>query len=104
MIPVWGLIENNNFPHIFVLYAYPCFFTTLVFVKLEAVSLGHPWSTREITPQEQAMVKRALGRAPRIIRSSQWTCRLIGWSPHSRTMYELYGLTEAEVKVVEGKK
>ena len=71
IIPVWSLIQNNNFPHMFVLYAYSCFFTTSVFVKLEAVSLGHRWRTRETTPQEQAMVKREI----------EWRGRSKGESP-----------------------
>jgi hypothetical protein len=28
---------------------------------------------------------------------------LLFWSPHAGTMYALYGLSEDEVKVVEGK-
>ena len=53
MIPVWSLIQNDNFPHMFVLYAYSCFFTTSIFVKLETVSLGYRWRDRETTPQEK---------------------------------------------------
>ena len=49
------------------------------------------------TLQEQEMVQCALGRAPRMIRSSPAADGRI-----DRLVYELYGLTEEEIKIVEG--
>ena len=46
--------------------------------------------------QEQGMVKRALGQTPRMIRSSPAADKGI-----DRLVYELYGLTEDEIKIVE---
>lgn len=71
----------------FVIYAYSCFFTTSVFVKLEAVSLGHRWRTRETTPQEQEMVKREIESTDKQI---------------DMLVHELYGLSEDEIKIIEG--
>ena len=48
-------------------------------------------------PQEQEMVKRALGRAPRM------QDRACGDGRIDRLVYELYGLTEEEIRIVEEK-
>ena len=66
--------------------------------RLPAVLLVAGWGSMGggRTPQEPEMVKRVLGKAPCIIKIES-TDRQI-----DKLVYELYGLTEEEIKIVEG--